>query len=440
MSFTYESASETSHEVEIKAVLENPDIWQKEITLVPQKTKTGKFTVSFPLDLEEINELFDTIDEEIKIPSSSRNVTIIANVVSGEDTFTQSLPIKLGRNLIEVDSNLTKTQADSYGEFDYSIELKKNSLFDSRTLEPPPVTPFTPPSSSSTTLKPGQVIFINLIDKMDVTFYYQFKSDRPVNNITEDVELTALLQATGAENTELWSKKFPLLHTKNSGDFNVSFPLDVVGYLGLFETIRKETGASGESNNIIITAEVHTIAETPSGVIDETFTQAIKGDIQGSLLVWDKELTKTQPGSITTSQIIPNKYLGLSVNVARNLFTALVGIFCLSLLFSVGWYLKFKPAGLPQIEKEAFQVRKKYGERMVEAASQTPMPGEKTISLGSMEDLIKVADELGKPIIHQPPRTSERRHAYYVFDGTTRYQYVLSPRGKERRSNAGKTE
>jgi hypothetical protein len=33
-----------------------------------------------------------------------------------------------------------------------------------------------------------------------------------------------------------------------------------------------------------------------------------------------------------------------------------------------------------------------------------------------MEDLIKLADELLKPVIHQPPTTPEECHAYYVLD------------------------
>jgi hypothetical protein len=68
---------------------------------------------------------------------------------------------------------------------------------------------------------------------------------------------------------------------------------------------------------------------------------------------------------------------------------------------------------------------------MAEATSQTPVVGEKIISLGSMEDLVKVADELGKPIIHQRPTTPEERHVYYVFDGFTSYQFVLAAGVKE---------
>jgi hypothetical protein len=442
MSFTYAPDKGSSHVVRVIAVLENPDVWQKEILLVPYTAGLRTFTVDFPLDITEFNRIYDDIEEETGIRLSERNVTIVAEaeLEDGDRLFVQRLPINLGQTLIEFDANLTQTVEGATGRFSYLVFLKKNSVYTETVLESPSYAPFTPPSSSET-LKPGQVFFSRLVDKMDVTFYYQFKSDQPVSKLTADVVVTALLLATGPEDAELWSKKSPLLYTRESGDFNISFPLDLVGYLELFDTIREETEASAESNSVTITAEVHTVAETPFGVINETFTQALKGNITGNLVEWDEELTKTQPGSITTIQMIPNpnKYLGLSVSSARNLFTALAGIFCLFLIFSVVWYVKFKPAELPQIEKEALQARKKYGERMIEATSQTPKVGEKTISLGSMEDLIKVADELGKPVIHQPPGTSEEQHAYYVFDGTTRYQYVLSTLGEEQ-NNAGKTE
>ncbi len=57
-----------------------------------------------------------------------------------------------------------------------------------------------------------------------------------------------------------------------------------------------------------------------------------------------------------------------------------------------------------------------------------------------MEDLIKVADELGKPIVHQALGTSEDLHAYQIFDGATRYQYLLVTGGQEQNSDAGETE
>ena len=46
--------------------------------------------------------------------------------------------------------------------------------------------------------------------------------------------------------------------------------------------------------------------------------------------------------------------------------------------------------------------------------------------MNSIEDLMKIADELGKPVIHQSAEISGDTHIYYVIDGNTRYLYTLS--------------
>jgi len=132
--------------------------------------------------------------------------------------------------------------------------------------------------------------------------------------------------------------------------------------------------------------------------------------------------------------------VGLSVSGIRTLSAIVMGSMVFLFFYFLRRYMKFKPAEVPKIEKEIRLVKKKYGERIVEATSQTPVKDEKIISIGSMEDLIKVADELSKPVIHQAPSTPEEAHAYYVFDGVTRYQYLLTADIKEQRNNAGKTE
>ncbi len=416
MSFTYKPAEEASRSVDISAVLENPGIWQKEITLVFPTVKKGGFTINFPLDIDEINELFDTIDEGIKITSSTRSVTIVANVSIGSEALTYSLPIKLGKSLIEVDSNLIQTQLDSTGEFDYSIHLKENPLFDATTLKPPQVAPFTSPRSK--TIGPGEVILSNLVDSMDTTFYYDFKCDQPARGLTEEVTITATL-----ENPEVWSKTFVLVPpTRESGSFSTSFAIDINYLTQTLEAIRSEAGVGAESYNLVIKVDVHTVAQTDFGPIDEVFSQTLSSRLGKGTLEWNEELVVSKPGSITTSQMIPNpnKYLGLSVTGARISSSALAGIFSLFFLFSVALYVRFKPVEQPWIEKEVLRTSKKYGEMMAEATIQD----EKTISVGSMGDLIKVASELGKPIVHQSPSTSEETHSYYVFDGTTRYQYL----------------
>jgi len=97
-----------------------------------------------------------------------------------------------------------------------------------------------------------------------------------------------------------------------------------------------------------------------------------------------------------------------------------------SILF---FYLRYRnTTDLSSIEQESQNLQKKYGERIAEVKGPVVVSGE-TIPLSSMEDLVKIADELGKPIFHQLAVMPEAGQLYYVLDGTTRYQYSIG--GKE---------
>ncbi len=426
MTFIYLPAEEIAAEVEIKAILENPNIWQKEITLVSATTKTGGFAIEFPLNLSALNQLFDTIDEEIKITSSNRQVTIIASVLSEGDLFIQSLPIKLGQTLIEVDSDLTLTQSGATGGFDYIVYLKENTLYDTRTLKPPPS--LTQPAlSPPKTARPGEPLFSKLTDKMEITFSYSLKSDKPVSQVTEEVEIRAII-----ENPEMWSKPFVLVpQTNKSGDFAVTFTLDIDQMLEILQTIRSEAGVSASLHRLTVTADVYTVAQTEFGSIVEVFSQSMSTTLGEGTLEWTKELTSSKIGSIEESQLVPNPFLGIPVRQARAVFSTLTGLFLPLFLSLLVLYVKFRPAAPPEMESEALRVRKKYKDLIIDVQElPTTTVIERVISLNSLEELITTAEELGKVVLH---KAEQDKHTYCVVDTMIRYQYVseLRPLDKD---------
>jgi hypothetical protein len=425
MSFTYEGTAGTAGRAEIKAVLENPGIWSKTVTLVPASSKSGSFTINFPFDIAAFDKIYDTIDSEIKINSFSRRVTIVATFTVGTSTFIQSLPVEIRENLIVIDGDLFQSQGGATGRFDYTLSLKDNSLYDTGALRAPAVVVYKAPVSTAI-LKPGQTVFTSMIDSMETSFNYQFRSDNQVNKVTSDVQVSAKLRAAGAEDAEIWSRDFPLMTATRSGAFTVSFPLDLDGYLDLLDKIRKETGTSAESNSIIVTAQVHTMADTAAGPVDETFTQTLTGVLKGTTIEWDKELTKNQPDAIVSSQTVANpaRYLRMSAGTVKSLTGILLVIFSLLFLAVLVWRFMFRPK-TAAAEIEAARTHKKYGERMAEASGPMPAAWEQMVALGSIEDLVKVADELGKPVIHYKPDAGGP-HSYCVFDGTTHYRYIVT--------------
>ena len=51
-------------------------------------------------------------------------------------------------------------------------------------------------------------------------------------------------------------------------------------------------------------------------------------------------------------------------------------------------------------------------------------PNETVIPLSSLDDLVRIADDLVKPVLH---KVAEGRHIYCIVDGTVRYQYISQP-------------
>lgn len=417
-------AAEVIQEVEVIAVLEKPEVGSEEIVLVSKTTETGDFTVGFSLDTDDL--------------VSSSSITINAYVVTMANTeprpifedFTQTLTMLSEGSLLEVDRELTSVQPGAVGDvsyeqignFDYTIRLKSESIFGAITLEPPtvsppPLPPPPPPPPPPEILKEGETIFTELVDRMDMTFDYYLESSRPVSQITEQVKIVATL-----ENPGYWSKDFVLVPlTIKQGDFSVSFPLDINQFTDSIRAIEQETGVSGACS-LTIRADVSTVAQTDFGPIEEDFSQTLSSTLGGDTLEWTEELVKSEPGSIERSQMIPNTYLGVPVTGARILSAiaaaSMLGLF----IYFLGLYMKFKPAPPSEIEKEIQLARKKYKELIVDVEELPDIRGEEImIPLSSLDDLIRTAEELLKPVLHKGER---ERHTYCAIDGLVRYQYV----------------
>jgi len=430
--FAYQFVTEkpvmkVSEEVKATAIIpkgagEKPE----EITLVPVTLKTGNFTIDFSL----------VMSENISSGDITINIYVYPTIQTEKGpifgSFTQSWVLQSEAPLIEIAPTLESSRIDHTGELiyeqrgvlDYQVLLKPGSPFGATTLVPPkvvpPAQPTLPPSPPPKTIGSGEVIFPKLVDKIDATFHYEFKSDKRISGLSEEVGITAVL-----ENPKVWSKSFVLVPlTKQQGDFTVSFPIDINEFARLLEAIRTETGAAAESYTLTIRADVHAVAQTDFGPINETFNQTLSTTLGEGTLKWNEELKNTQPGSIKETGLIPNpnKYLGLSLSGVRSLSAAAAGVFFLFFLFSLVVFVRFKPLELFPLEKEALLARKKHGDVLIDVEELPEAKDrEVVIVLDSLDELVKAADALMKPVLH---KVEPEKHIYCVIDGATRYQYV----------------
>jgi hypothetical protein len=427
-----------SSEAEIVAIVTGPSGWQKEVLLHSESNLGSSFTVNFPLELEEFDGLINDIEEELGFRSPEfemenaytlvieARVHCTADVEDGhiDDIFVQSMQIDVNVSTLRWDNQLALAQRKSsggfsykhQGSFSYTLALKENSLYGSGTIIKEP---YEWPSAS--TPMTGNIYFNRITDVIVGSFSYQFLCDKPVNELTEEVEVTAIL-----ENPEVWSKTFVLVtKTYTSGDFRVGFALDVNYLAELTDTLRNELGYGPMEHALTIMATVHTTAETDFGKIDEYFTYPLEGTLGSAILAWDDEPESSKSGSIMSTHLVSNtrRFMRLSRSEARTIFPAVAGAIFPFAIYLLVINVAFQPPPPSRIEREARRAKKKHRGLFTDVKELPEVEDGATtvISVNSLDDLVTIAENLFKPVLY---KAGEERYVYCVIDGVVRYIYV----------------
>ncbi len=411
-------------DVEIKAILEdNNGGWQKEI---PIET-SGRSTISFPLDLDEVLELGDTINEQLGNRGGSYLLKVVAEVPTESGPFTAVLEGELDSSTLEwkqdgfnkIERGFPGGDDWSQANFGYRVELKENELFGPITLER------KPDVSRVAAVGPDFSLFTDLVESVDIGLSYQFNCDAEIDSLTEEVEVEMVVAEPGR-----WRQSFTLLQpTKKQGEFTINLPLDIGRLREMADSIDQQLGGKGAKElEITILAQVHTVARTDYGTIDEIFNHRLTGKM-GETIEWgavekgaeDKGLLSTKEGAITEEILVPNL-------LPRKLTTSsLIGlgislpIFCaLAVLY---WRRRPK---LSFLEKELNRNRKKYGELISEISKMPRIrKSEVIIPASSLEALVNISNNSLKPILLKVDRD---KHTYCLIDSSVRYQYVSRAR------------
>lgn len=292
------------------------------------------------------------------------------------------------------------------GKYDFIAYLNYNTLY----------------GSSGTALRPGEAtIFKKLVNYINASFNYKFQADK-----TATVEGTYKLEAT--VQTDMWSKISVLIPAQSfEGDedtsFTVDFPFNLKEYEDLVTKINEETGVIAQNPTLILKFTVLTTAETEFGQIREGFAPTIQVSLSGNVLEFQGDLLTKQPGSIETEK---TEIVKLDTTQQRNTWTIAT---ILSSTFFVIFALLTSSKTTEESPADILykKIQKKYKDWIVEAETQ-PLTGlTKTISMKSFDDLIKISEELGKPVIHYKTTTANPgiMHTFYIFDDDIHYKYIL---------------
>lgn len=298
------------------------------------------------------------------------------------------------------------------GRYDYIAALKNNTVYDNKT-----------------TLRPGEgVFFKQLIKNVTASFSYSFQIDTNAF-IAGNYSVDAIIQ------TNLWSKIYPLIPRTSFKDqgknayVTVSFPLDYAFYDSILTKINDETGVQAQNPLLLIRSSVSILATTANDTVSSYFSQSINATLNQKTLEISEDLSINQPGSLTKTSTIIAPDLS-----TQRLFLTILSILSGAGIAIVGLLLLRSIPPENHHDKEIRKMKKKYGEWIVETSTYPENILYKKIMILSLEDLSKVSEELGKPILlYTAPDPSN--HRFYILDQTTMYEYVLLPKEKTLISN-----
>jgi len=305
---------------------------------------------------------------------------------------------------ITIKSNVISSYSQN-GNFDYTIYLKDNTVYDGRK-----------------TIKPEDnlVAFRNIVDHITGSFSYFFYSSKPAT-ITGEYKLTALLQ------TDIWSKQYSLTSGRFTNNFDEEFPIDYRFYENVTATIDAETGVSATNPQLTIKCEIYNLKiKTDTNTFDPgKFSPSLTFSLNQKTISFPAELKNQIEGAQTSKEEIITQ----ADNKDKELWTSNSYLFIIIIIiFSL--VTRGDTGKLSEIEKQVKKINKKYAEWIVEVDIPPKRPlGTELVTIKSLEDLMKIGEELGKPVIYHVSEL-EGTYTYYVLDETMHYKYVIYDKEK----------
>ena len=271
---------------------------------------------------------------------------------------------------------------------------------------------------NKTLLRPGEgIIFKQIVDNITGTHQYQFQISQSAT-ISSTYSLKAIVQ------TDLWTKTYTLIHTTNSESTGTrmtlteSFPIDFRFYDSILTTINEETGINAPNPILLIQASITVSAKTSEYTIFESFNPEITMSLNQKTIEFSDLLSLTKSGS-KTETITVNHPEVIETRQAR-MYTTIASVI---ILVSYLALTKMKISEKTILEKELDKIQKKYGEWLVTADSNPVDPLSKTITIKTMEELSRISEDLGKPIIHY--QKNGTKNLFLVIDDAHIYQHEL---------------
>ncbi len=293
--------------------------------------------------------------------------------------------------------------------FDYRIYTAPNLIFEDRVLDP------------------GNAYIASLTDFIAVDFKYNYFGESEAE-LKGSYGVTAKLAAYTAQQEHLvWEKEYVLLPSKpfktTDSDFSFKerFNIPIAEYIAFIEQIREETGFNPAELNLVVSGNVNMEVVTEDGAVSDQLSPTMIIPMKESVFTVGGELFEEKEGGIAQTRVVA----AVPVNVGRSIFPVLVALTAIGLVlirfFTVPAHVKARA-----YKHQVPGILKKHKERIVVTANGVTALPAGAINVLDFDELLKLADEVGRPILYPQPSSLEgSNHFFLVYTPEQTYAYGI---------------
>ncbi len=324
------------------------------------------------------------------------------------------------------EDKLSLYKYSSKGAVSYNAGLKRNILY------------------SQPSLPEGSIYITEFVDTITATFNYDFSGERAAQ-IKGDYAITAVVEGYNNEDKGggqegqkdsgkdsgqakgpkvLWKKEFVLTPKTSfqtagkTASVTKGVALKYEEYSSFAKKVL-ETARLNTPTRLSVLMNVNLKAETDSGPVEEQVSQSMVIPLgTSSFEIIKNELKENQKALEETKKV------RLPVNMNLILLYCIIGGIVSAALIGTAFFTSSE-AGTDPYLKALDKIFKSHGSRLAALSSEIAATSENTLTVRSMEDLVRISDETQKPILYPYSTNSEDISRFHVYDGNLAYVFDL---------------
>jgi len=282
------------------------------------------------------------------------------------------------------------------------------------------------PITSEESMGEGLYYLTPFVKNIDTNFNYQFRGDN-VADIKGDYEVTAYMQGIQRDLKSIiiiWSKPYPLsakesfIAKDKEVQLNKEIPIDLKVYNDFVAEFLEEYNIGTE---VILNVywNIQIEAQTDNGKINEVLTPSITIPLNRNYFQIAEDLSKSSEGVIENTVIttLPVDETKLTV------YGVLAFIFIIGIILII---FKTENTIVNPVKKQWKKIHKDHGERLVALENELSINSDSLLHVKTFEDIVKIADELGKPIMYRGNLEHDEEQVFYVLNEPRIFTYRLA--------------